>query len=474
MAAKRRSETNRDGGGGATMAASDQPTFGGPRRDRLSVLPGQYFVRVHPAAVRPHVAARTGATFGPGRMAYTATTAQAVPETVIEPLEYLRRNAGLKNLRPLFRDAGRSRLARATNVTRSERARLAIAGSVVTQEDDDVAGFAIAELDPKASSQTIAHAASANAIDFIEPVPARWLAATTGGAPSDPMANLQWGLRAIRWFDADRPDASDVSVGILDSGIDTGHPDLKDVNVTYDHAGTRAEDIVGHGTHVAGIVAAETNNAIGIAGVACCAIHMWKIFPDEPYQGEYYVDPDLFADALRAASTAGLSALNMSIGGTQSSNTERVLIRRLIGRGVVVIAAMGNEFQDGNPTEYPAAYDGVLAVGAVAETRQRSAFSNTGSHIGISAPGSNILSTLPRRRSSYRSETRYASWSGTSMATPHVAAAVALVAARDPALSAVDIAKRLRSTAANVSAMRGKTRTNEYGDGLLDLKRALS
>ena len=160
---------------------------------------------------------------------------------------------------------------------------------------------------------------------------------------------------------------------------------------------------------------------------------MWKIFPETPIDGEYYVDANLFADALREAARAGLSALNMSIGGTQSSRTEALLMRRLVDRGVVVVAAMGNEFAEGNPKEFPAAYDGVLAVGAVAENRERSAFSNTGSHIGICAPGSNILSTLPRRRSSFRDETMYASWSGTSMATPHVTAAAALVAANDRA-----------------------------------------
>ena len=338
----------------------------------------------------------------------------------------------------------------------------------MTQEDDDIAGLTIADMDPKADMRAVAHAAAANAIDYIEPVPARWLAAV------DPMQNVQWGLRAIRWFDAERPDASSVSVGILDTGIDAGHPDLADVEITYEHPGTRAEDIVGHGTHVAGIVGAETNNAVGIAGVARCAIHMWKIFPDEQFEGEYYVDPDAFADALRAGAESGLSALNMSIGGTQSSSIEQVLIRRLIARGVVVVAAMGNEFQDGNPIEYPAAYDGVLAVGALAENRERSDFSNTGRHIGICAPGSNILSTLPRRRSSFRSERLYASWSGTSMATPHVTAAAALVAAQDPALSPTDIVERLCSTAATLSAMRGRTRTNEYGAGLLDLERALS
>jgi subtilisin family serine protease len=424
-------------------------------------------VRVHPGAIRPHVPTRTRAAFGTSRMAFTTATADAVPEAVAEPLEYLRKHTGLTNVRPLFEDAGRGRVSRA-GVDDPERERLALAASVVTQEDDDIAGLTIAEMDPKADIQAIAHAAAANAIDYIEPVPVRWLAAV------DPMQNVQWGLRAISWFDAERPDASNVSVGILDTGIDAGHPDLANVDITYEHPGTRAEDIVGHGTHVAGIVGAETNNAVGIAGVARCAIHMWKIFPDEQVDGEYYVDADVFADALRAGAESGLSALNMSIGGTRSSSIEQVLIRRLIARGVVVVAAMGNEFQDGNPIEYPAAYDGVLAVGALAENRERSDFSNTGRHIGICAPGSNILSTLPRRRSSFRSERLYASWSGTSMATPHVTAAAALVAAKEPALSPSDIVERLCSTAATLSAMRGRTRTNEYGAGLLDLERALS
>jgi subtilisin family serine protease len=403
-------------------------------------------------------------------MAFTLETVAAVPDDVADPLNFLRDNVGLKNVRPLFAEAGRTRVASA-QVTGRQRDRLALAASVVTEEDNDLAGIAIADIDPKATPAALRRAESARAIDYIEPVPARWLAAS---ATADPMENLQWALRVIRWFDVKAPDASKVSVGILDTGIDAGHPDLKGVDVEYEHPGTRAEDIVGHGTHVAGIVAAETNNEVGIAGVASCGLHMWKVFPDEPFDGDYYVDPNLFADALRDASISGLSALNMSLGGTASARPEQILIRRLLDRGVVVVAAMGNEFEEGNPIEFPAAYEGVLAVGAIGENRERSNFSNTGAHIGICAPGSNILSTLPRRRSSFRTERMYASWSGTSMATPHVAAAAALVAADDPSKSAREIAKHLRDTARSLSAMKGKARTNEYGDGLLDLTAALS
>jgi subtilisin family serine protease len=470
MATRSRTKAGKPRSATPATPPHDAPTFGGPKDGRLDVMPGQYFIRVHPDAIRSHVATRGRARSGAARMAFTAATAASVPESIVEPLDFLRDNVGLKNVRPLFTEGGRAGVARAS-VSGRQRDRLAVAAAVITEAEDDLAGIAIAELDPKASQASIRRARSARAIDFIEPVPTRWLAA---GKTADPMQNLQWGLRAIRWFDATRPDASSVSVGILDTGIDRGHPDLAGVQVDYHHPRSKAEDIIGHGTHVAGIVAAETNNDVGIAGVASCALQMWKVFLDEPDQGEYYVDPNLFADALRAAALSGLSAVNMSLGGTQSSQTERILIRRLVDAGVVVVAAMGNEYNDGNPVEYPAAYDGVLAVGAIAETRERSDFSNTGSHIGICAPGSNILSTLPRKTSSYRSETNYAAWSGTSMATPHVAAAAALVAAKEPTKGGLAIAERLRDTAATLAGMGNHARTNEYGDGLLDVARALS
>jgi len=448
--------------------SSDQATFGESRRKRLKYMPGQVIVRVHPEAVRPHI----GAPRRPrGRAAFRATAelGGAVPDSVGEPLKYLRENAGLRNIRPLLSEAGRAQVQR-MDVAPAQKGRVAIAAAVAAEDEDALAGLAICDVDPKVKAATLRHAEQANAVDFIEQVPARWLAAEG----PDPSLNVQWGLRAINWFAADRPDASAVTVAVLDTGIDAGHPDFARVKIEYHHPRTRATDIVGHGTHVAGIVAAGTNNAVGIAGVAACALDVWKVFGDEPIDDEYYVDPDLMADALRACSDSGATAVNLSLGGTESSRTEQLLIRRLLDRGVAVVAAMGNEFEDGNPTSYPAAYDDVLAVGSIAETRERSSFSNTGTHIGICAPGSNILSTVPRRRSVARDETMYASWSGTSMATPHVSAAAALVRADRPELGATAIAKHLRDTAVTLPAMGRRRRTNEFGDGLLDLRKALS
>jgi subtilisin family serine protease len=116
----------------------------------------------------------------------------------------------------------------------------------------------------------------------------------------------------------------------------------------------------------------------------------------------------------------------------------------------------------------------VLAVGAVAETNHRSPFSNTGAHIGVAAPGSNVLSTLPTEASSFRPDTLYASWSGTSMATPHVAAAAALVAAQHPDWTPADTKEHLRNRAAKVADMGGKSFTEEFGAGLLDIAALLA
>jgi subtilisin family serine protease len=312
------------------------------------------------------------------------------------------------------------------------------------------------------------------AVEFVEPVPNRW------PAEADPQLNRQWGLRAIRWFNVARPDAAKVHVAVLDSGIDASHPDLKGTIETYDHAGNSARDYCGHGTHVAGTIAAIVNNGIGVAGVANCRLHCWKIFDDRkpnplggvgPFNFEYYVDA--LASLLDAKPP--IKVVNLSIGGTASSNTEATLYRELRAAGILVVAAMGNEYLEGNPTSYPAAYDGVLAVGACDEVDRRGEFSNTGQHIQISAPGVNVLSTVPTAKSIFGKTTDYDSWDGTSMATPHVAGCAALVyAANGGALDAKAIEKLLTKRARKVPEMKGKVFTPEFGFGVVSLNGVLS
>jgi subtilisin family serine protease len=321
------------------------------------------------------------------------------------------------------------------------------------------------------SPQLLRTIESSPAVAFAERLPARWLSAAEA---ADPRHNRQWGLRAIHWFDTDAVDAEEVTVAICDTGVDTAHPDLADVVASYDHEGASETDIVGHGTHVSGIVAARTDDVAGVVGVARCRVAMWKVFPDEPTQGNFYVDGSRFLRALNVVATSGAKVLNLSLGGTESSQAEQLLFDRLERAGVTVVAAMGNEHEDGNPVEYPAAYEHVLAVGAVAETNRRSPFSNTGAHIGLAAPGSNVLSTLPTKPSSFRPDTLYASWSGTSMATPHVAAAAALVAAQHRDWTPAETKEHLRARAAKVADMGGKSFTEEFGAGLLDIAALLA
>ena len=357
-------------------------------------------------------------------------------ESVGEPFDYLQREAGAHTLESL---------------------------------DDNLT---VVGLDESAvSPQLLRTVESSPAVAFAERMPARWLSAEPA---ADPRHNRQWGLRAIRWFDTATPDATAVTVAICDTGVDETHPDLAGAIASYDHDGASADDLVGHGTHVSGIVAGRNDDAAGVIGVAGCRVAMWKVFSDEPMQGNFYVDGTRFLRALNAVAASGAKVLNLSLGGTQSSQAEQLLFERLERAGVTVVAAMGNEHDHGNPVEYPAAYDYVFAVGAVAETNHRSPFSNTGPHIGIGAPGSNVLSTLPVEASPYRPDTRYASWSGTSMATPHVAAAAALVAAQHPDWTPADTKEHLRSRAAKVADMGGKSFTEEFGGGLLDIASLLA
>jgi len=431
-----------------------------PPKKRLKFIPGKMILRIRETAVRP--------CLGSASLKIQASEARLLPETLARPLEYLRNNAGLKDVVPIFS-------ARRMNILRSavsgvNRAKISMLSSVADSVSEQLAGISVASLDPKkVTPKLINQIGASSGVEFAEPMPARWLAAVK----ADPKQNLQWGLRAINWFEADLPDASQIRVAVLDTGIDKNHPDFKGLGLVYHHDGLKAQDIVGHGTHVAGIIAARANNGIGIAGVADCQLCVWKIFPDAPAYGDFYVDGERYLQALNAVVDEQVKIVNLSLGGTASSTTEEILFRRLDEKGIVVVAAMGNEYRDGSPTEYPAAYPNVFAVGSIAENRKRSDFSNTGKHIQMVAPGSNILSTVPMRSSAYRDETEYVSWSGTSMATPHVAGAAALIAAKYPGMSAQEIKKRLRETAKKLPAMNKRDQTSSYGCGLLDLKKAL-
>jgi subtilisin family serine protease len=410
-------------------------------------------------------------SLGAATFAFTSENAARLPGNIAEPFEYLRKNAGLKTVSPIFAPTPNDYQAKPLIADR-----LALLSSVARPARAAFRGFNTLTLDAKACTPALLKKLNSSAFfDFVEPAPLRYLLSPPStAAQPDPASNLQWGLRAIRWFSANRPDASQIRVGVIDTGIDLTHPDFNAAAIQYDHMKLGAADIIGHGSHVAGIVAAKANNGVGVAGIANCKLDVWKIFPNKPApDGEFYTDPDRMVRALGAALDQGTNIVNLSIGGTASSQTEQLIIQELSSNGILVVAAMGNDFEDGNPIEFPAAYPTVLAVGAIGVDQRRASFSCTGKHIGLCAPGVQILSTLPLKPNPHRKETKYASWDGTSMATPHVAGAAALVMAAK-GVTGTEAGEILRSTAKKVPDMGGNAFTVQHGKGLIDLVAALS
>jgi hypothetical protein len=299
-------------------------------------------------------------------------------------------------------------------------------------------------------------------------LPERRLLAVRGRRDSDPLLNRQWGLRAIELFPAERatgfPDPGEIRVAVVDSGVDSGHPDLEGVFLEeQSFTSGPLRDTSGHGTHVCGILAARTNNRRGVRGILRSG-RLLSLKALDPYSGAGYYR------ALRHATDRGARVLNLSLGG-EPDPTEELLVRRAIRQGVVVVAAMGNEKEEGNPRSHPAAIAGVIAVGASTETDGIARFSNTGRHIDLVAPGVNVLSTVPTYPTSLAEGTDYEAWPGTSMAAPHAAAAAALCLALRPEASVAEVRRALVRGADRVPGQRGFSAT--FGHGRLNLRRAL-
>lgn len=328
-------------------------------------------------------------------------------------------------------------------------------------------------------------------------------------AAQPPLASTMWNLGKIRWAEARGlsgfRDATAIRVAVLDTGVDRNHPDLAGrvngyVFLHPDLPGASGEkDIVGHGTHVSGTIGALINNNLGINGICACQLHVWKIFTDETLLISdrrlytYVVDPIMYHRALADCLDEGIDVINLSIGGPgEPDPQEKTLFSSLLTQGTIIVAAMGNERSSGSPISYPAAIPGVIAVGATSLDDTVADFSNRGNHIAVGAPGVAIWSTLPtypgqtgfeavlgldgvfREGRPNKREVNYAAWKGTSMASPHVAAAVALLKAKQGSLTIADAQNLLAMTADKVPGMNGADFHPDYGRGRLNLLRLLS
>lgn len=292
-------------------------------------------------------------------------------------------------------------------------------------------------------------------VEFAEPNCVRHALAIS---PNDTHYYLQWGMHSALDVDIDAPEAwalqrgtSAVIVAVLDTGVDLDHEDLQAKIVSgYDFVNDDSvpDDDAGHGTHVAGIVAAITNNALGVAGVSWYSrIMPLKVLDDEGTG----LDSDV-ADAIQWAANNGAKVINLSLGSTSDTLSLSNAVNYAYASGCVIVASMGN--LNDTTTHYPAGYSNVIAVGAINEYNIRCSTSDWGnpygscygSNLDVCAPGNEILSTyyLPFPN-------QYGYLNGTSMATPFVSGIAALLCSWKSSITPDEIEAVIENTADDIT-----------------------
>jgi subtilisin family serine protease len=313
-------------------------------------------------------------------------------------------------------------------------------------------------------------------IRYVEPLVARRLAMT----PSDPLVSKQWYLTQSRFYEPwiTLPALERIPVAVIDSGVDAGHPELqgKIIGSKSFVAGSPGTDTLGHGTFVAGLIAAGVGNGIGIAGLAPSA----ELLVAKVVTKSRAIPVEAEARAIRWAVESGARVINMSLGGVRDpldpnrdsySRLEADAVAYAVSNGVVVVAAVGNA--DQAPTapwryaSYPAALPHVIGVSAIAEDGQVPKFSNRDPiYNDLAAPGQEILSILPRpltARFPACSEQGYSSCGpdeyraaqGTSFAAPQVSAAAAVLLSLRPTLRPEQVSMILRNAAVDHTPATG-------------------
>ncbi len=264
--------------------------------------------------------------------------------------------------------------------------------------------------------------------------------------PNDPQYDSQWGYPAINapeaW--AVTQSSHDVSVAILDTGLDTDHEDIAANACGPFESFVPGEPTIwdgyGHGTHVAGTVAAESDNDIGVAGTSQSCLMAGKVLSQFGY-GQW----SWIAQGITWAADNGADVISMSLGGgSGSSLVEDAVNYAYEEQDVLVVSAAGNSgFWGCDTVGYPAAYEASMAIAAADPPGTTIAgFSSCGDEVDIAAPGSSVLSTFP--------DDSYRSWAGTSMATPHVSGVAALFMAEHPEMTASEVRCWLTVTADDI------------------------
>ncbi|CAM4520217.1 type VII secretion-associated serine protease mycosin [Paenibacillus endophyticus] len=285
---------------------------------------------------------------------------------------------------------------------------------------------------------------------------------STSIVPNDALySEYQWNLPSIeteKGWNISKGN-EEVIIAVLDTGVQSNHPDLKGkitkgINIVDETA--EPDDDVGHGTHVSGIIGATVNNSEGVAGLS------WynKIMPIKVLDSSGAGSTYSVAQGIIWAVDHGAKVINMSLGNYAQADFLHDAIKYAYEHDVVMIAASGNDNTD--RPGYPAAYPEVFAVAATDSNKEKASFSNYGNYIDVAAPGDSIASTYPG--------SQYAALSGTSMASPHVAALAGLIRSVNPELSNEEVMELMRTSASDLGA---KGKDDYFGYGEIDIVRAL-
>ncbi|MFV2107485.1 type VII secretion-associated serine protease mycosin [Micromonospora sp. LOL_015] len=294
-------------------------------------------------------------------------------------------------------------------------------------------------------------------------------------SPADPgpvIPQISWHQR---WLAPERgwpvTDGSGVRVAVIDSGVDDDHPQLSgQVAAGFDLTGVEVNgtvDCASHGTAVASLIAATRVDGVGFHGIAP-GVTIVPIRVTERIQARQdgSASPaDRLAEAIDLAVASDAKVINMSLTMYRADPAVRAAVERAVRADVVLVAAAGNSHQQGappDPTPYPAAFDGVIGVGAIDENGVRLADSQVGDYVDLVAPGGAVVAAT--RVSGHQVV------AGTSYATPVVSATAALLRAAEPDLSAADVARRLTATADPASGGRSAG----YGHGVVNPYRAVT
>jgi subtilisin family serine protease len=322
--------------------------------------------------------------------------------------------------------------------------------------------------------------------------------------PNDPIAPKQWHLEQDHAFDfwPELPALAGPRVAVIDSGIDGTHPDLvsRIAGSRSFVGGSALTDQQGHGTFVAGLIAAQTNNALGVAGIAFPS----QLLIAKVVRANRQVSLEAEADAIRWAVDNRARVINLSLGGVRDprdagrdtySPLEAAAVRYAYTRGVVVVAAGGNADQAPRSpwpyASYPAALPHVIGVSALGKDGSVPLVSNRDPiYNDLAAPGQELVSTFPRQLTALRASCPeqgysicgsddYRNAEGTSFAAPQVTAAAALLLAARPLLQPDQVGHILTRSAEDVSAATGckpcpLLRDNYSGWGKLNIAKSLA